>query len=46
MGGRHAALPSPQNRRLIVAFLEEVASSDAAANRNFARQVLQEWWLP
>lgn len=31
---------------VIVAFLEEVAFSDDSANRDFAMQVLEEWWIP
>jgi hypothetical protein len=30
----------------IVAFLEEVAFSEDSANRDFAMQVLEEWWIP
>jgi len=42
---RLASLTSEQES-VIVAFLEEVAFSDDSANRDFAQQVLEEWWLP
>lgn len=35
-----------EQEALIVAFLEEAAFSEDSANRDFAIQVLEEWWLP
>lgn len=37
---------SAEQEAVIVAFLEEVAFSEDSANRDFAMQVLEEWWLP
>lgn len=42
---RLASLTADQEA-VIVAFLEEVAFSEDSANRDFAMQVLEEWWLP
>ncbi|MDD5329721.1 MAG: hypothetical protein PHX38_06940 [Sulfuricella sp.] len=42
---RLASLTAEQEA-VIVAFLEEVAFSEDSANRNFAMQVLEEWWIP
>jgi len=42
---RLASLTAEQEA-LIVAFLEEVAFSEDSANRDFAIQVLEEWWIP
>lgn len=42
---RLASLTAEQEA-VIVAFLEEVAFSEDSANRDFAMQVLEEWWLP
>lgn len=42
---RLASLTAEQEA-VIVAFLEEVAFSDDSANRDFAMQVLEEWWIP
>lgn len=42
---RLASLTAKQEA-VIVAFLEEVAFSEDSANRVFAMQVLEEWWLP
>jgi hypothetical protein len=35
-----------EQEAVIVAFLEDVAFSDDSANRDFAMQVLEEWWIP
>lgn len=35
-----------EQEAVIVAFLEEVAFSEDSANRDFAMQVLEEWWIP
>lgn len=42
---RLASLTAEQED-VIVAFLEEVAFSEDSANRDFAMQVLEEWWIP
>jgi len=42
---RLASLTAEQEA-VIVEFLEEVAFSDDSANRDFAIQVLEEWWIP
>ena len=42
---RLASLTAEQEA-VIVAFLEEVAFSEDSANRDFAMQVLEEWWIP
>ena len=42
---RLASLTTEQEA-VIVEFLEEVAFSEDSANRDFAQQVLEEWWLP
>jgi hypothetical protein len=42
---RLASLTTEQEA-VIVAFLEEVAFSEDSANRAFAIQVLEEWWIP
>jgi hypothetical protein len=42
---RLASLTAEQET-VIVAFLEEVAFSEDSANRDFAMQVLEEWWIP
>ena len=42
---RLASLTAEQEG-VIVAFLEEVAFSEDSANRDFAMQVLEEWWIP
>jgi len=42
---RLASLTAEQEA-VIVAFLEELAFSDDSANRDFAMQVLEEWWIP
>jgi hypothetical protein len=40
---RLASLTAEQEA-VIVAFLEDLAFSDDSANRDFAKQVLEEWW--
>lgn len=42
---RLASLTAEQEA-VIVAFLEQVAFSQDSANRDFAMQVLEEWWIP
>lgn len=42
---RLASLTTEQED-VIVAFLKEVAFSEDSANRDFAKQVLEEWWVP
>jgi len=42
---RLASLTAEQET-LIAAFLENVAFSEDSANRDFAKQVLEEWWIP
>ncbi len=42
---RLASLTAEQEA-VIVVFLEEVAFSEDSANRDFAMQVLEEWWIP
>jgi hypothetical protein len=42
---RLASLTAEQES-VIVAFLEHVAFSEDSANRDFAKQVLEEWWIP
>jgi hypothetical protein len=42
---RFASLTAEQEA-VIVAYLEEVAFSEDSANRDFAMQVLEEWWIP
>lgn len=42
---RLASLTAEQ-KAVIVAFLEEVAFSEDSANRDFAMQVMEEWWIP
>ena len=42
---RLASLNAEQEA-VIVAFLEELAFSDDSANREFAMQVMEEWWIP
>lgn len=42
---RLASLTAEQEA-VIVAFLDEVAFSDDSANRDFAMQVMEEWWVP
>lgn len=42
---RLASLTAEQES-VIIAFLEDVAFSEDSANRDFAQQVLEEWWLP
>lgn len=42
---RLASLTAEQEA-VIVAFLEELAFSEDSANRDFAMQVLEEWWIP
>jgi hypothetical protein len=42
---RLASLTAEQEA-VIVEFLEEVAFSEDSANRDFAKQVLEEWWMP
>jgi len=37
---------SAEQEAVIAAFLEEVAFSEDSANRDFAMQVLEEWWIP
>ena len=37
---------TPGQEAVIVEFLTEVAFSEDSANRDFAMQVLEEWWLP
>lgn len=37
---------SAEQEAVIVAFLEEVAFSVDSANRDFALQVMEEWWIP
>lgn len=37
---------TPEQEAVIVEFLNEVAFSEDSANRDFAMQVLEEWWLP
>jgi len=42
---RLASLTTDQEA-VIVAFLEDLALSEDFANRDFAKQVLEEWWTP
>ncbi len=42
---RLASLTAEQEA-VITAFLEDVAFSEDSANKDFAMQVLEEWWLP
>lgn len=35
-----------EQEAVIVAFLEDMAFSEDFANRDFAMQVLEEWWIP
>lgn len=42
---RLASLTTEQEAA-IVAFLEDIAFSDDSANTDFAKQVLEEWWIP
>lgn len=42
---RLASLTAEQEA-VIVAFLEDVAFSEDSLNRDFAKQVLEEWWIP
>lgn len=42
---RLASLTAEQEA-VIVEFLDEVAFSDDSVNRDFAIQVLEEWWIP
>ncbi len=42
---RLASLTAEQEA-VIVAFLEEAAFSEDSANRDFATQVMEEWWIP
>lgn len=35
-----------QQEAVIVALLDEIAFSDDSANRDFAMQVIEEWWIP
>jgi hypothetical protein len=42
---RLASLTAEQEA-VIVAFLEDVAFSEDSANMDFAKQVLEEWWIP
>lgn len=42
---RLASLTAEQEA-VIVAFLEELAFSADSANKDFAMQVLEEWWIP
>jgi len=42
---RLASLTAEQEA-VIVEFLEDVAFSEDSANRDFAIQVLEEWWIP
>jgi len=42
---RLASLTAEQEA-VIVAFLDDVAFSEDSANRDFALQVLEEWWIP
>ncbi len=42
---RLASLTAEQES-VIAEFLEEVAFSEDSANRDFALQVLEEWWIP
>lgn len=37
---------TPEQEAVIAAFLENVAFSEDSANRGFAMQVLEEWWIP
>jgi Family of unknown function (DUF6714) len=37
---------SAEQEAVVVAFLDEVAFSDDSANRDFAMQVMEEWWIP
>lgn len=37
---------SAEQEAVVAAFLEEVAFSADSANRDFALQVLEEWWIP
>ncbi len=37
---------SAEQEAVIVAFLEEIAFGDDSANREFAMQVMEEWWIP
>lgn len=42
---RLASLTAEQEA-VVVAFLDEVACSEDSVNRDFAKQVLEEWWIP
>ncbi|MGB7933943.1 MAG: DUF6714 family protein [Gammaproteobacteria bacterium] len=42
---RLASLTAEQEA-VIAAFLEDLAFSEDSANRDFAKQVLEEWWIP
>jgi hypothetical protein len=42
---RLASLTAEQEA-VIVAFLEDMAFGEDSANRDFAMQVLEEWWIP
>jgi len=42
---RLASLTAEQET-VIVAFLEQVAFSEDSSNRDFAMQVMEEWWIP
>lgn len=35
-----------EQEAVIVAFLEDVAFSEDSVNKDFAKQVLEEWWIP
>jgi len=35
-----------EQEAVIIAFLEDIAFSEDSANRDFAKQVLEEWWIP
>lgn len=37
---------SAEQEAVIRAFLDELAFSDDSANRDFAMQVMEEWWVP
>ena len=42
---RLASLTAEQEA-IVLAFLEQVAFSEDSANRDFAMQVTEEWWIP
>ncbi|MBH0187702.1 MAG: hypothetical protein HP493_02280 [Nitrospira sp.] len=37
---------TPDQEKVVTAFLELLAFSESSAHRDFACQVLEEWWIP